>query len=195
MEGRLYDGDKLVITKDGDGNTQVRYTTQGPAPYSDVISQRQNNQTYYYMLDGIHNVYQVLDSLLAIRNTYDYDWFRYMTQRNEEIRNDYHVSLWTTLYLDYSLYQAEQLCYQALYGRNIQMPFNNARFTSLLYPEFGARDAGLSLTPMPTSLAPDHFRRTSTFGCFMAYNRCIDDVKSASCSLSRDIGWTDLPGQ
>ncbi len=95
---------------------------------ADVISQRQNNQTYYYMLDGIHNVYQVLDSLLAIRNTYDYDWFRYMTQRNEEIRNDYHVSLWTTLYLDYSLYQAEQLCYQALYGRNIQMPFNNARF-------------------------------------------------------------------
>ncbi len=29
----LYDGAKLVCSKDGDGNTQVRYTTQGPAPY------------------------------------------------------------------------------------------------------------------------------------------------------------------
>ncbi len=184
VEGRLYDGDKLVITKDGDGNTQVRYTTQGPAPYSDVISQRQNNQTYYYMLDGIHNVYQVVDSLLAIRNTYDYDWFRYMTQRNEEIRNDYHVSLWTTLYLDYSLYQAEQLCYQALYGRNIQMPFNNARFTSLLYPEFVARDAVLSPTPMRSA----GIGASAGAGALMYSDECYVELIDCYRRLARDSG-------
>ncbi len=181
----MYDGAKLVLTKDGNGNTQVRYTTQGPAPYSDVISQRQNNQTYYYMLDGIHNVYQVVDSLLAIRNTYDYDWFRYMTQRNEEIRNDYHVSLWTTLYLDYSLYQAEQLCYQALYGRNIQMPFNNARFTSLLYPEFVARDAVLS----PTSMPPTGGERAYSYlDCSTIYEACRNEALGRSSFRWIDVG-------
>jgi hypothetical protein len=67
----VYDGAKVVLERDGDDETQVRYTHEGGS------------------LDGLASVKQIVDSSEAIENSYAYEAFGQPTVGQSDVANPY----------------------------------------------------------------------------------------------------------
>lgn len=64
----LYDGAKIVLERDGSNNTLARYTHEGGSLTEELISMRRSGSSYYYLMDGLGSVRQVLDSSQATQD-------------------------------------------------------------------------------------------------------------------------------
>ena len=85
----VYDGAKVVLEREGDDETQVRYTHEGGSLYSDLLSQRRDGASYDYLLDGLASVKQVVDSSQAVENSYCYEAFGQVTVGQSDVANPY----------------------------------------------------------------------------------------------------------
>ncbi len=84
-----YDGAKVVLERDGDDETEVRYTHEGGSLYDDLLSQRRDGASYDYLLDGLASVKQIVDSSQAIENSYSYEAFGQATVGQSDVSNPY----------------------------------------------------------------------------------------------------------
>ena len=84
-----YDGAKVVLERDGDDETEVRYTHEGGSLYDDLLSQRRDGASYEYLLDGLASVKQVVDSSQAVENSYSYEAFGQATVGQSDVANPY----------------------------------------------------------------------------------------------------------
>ena len=85
----IYDGAKVVLERDGDDETEARYTHEGGSLYDDLLSQRRDGASYDYLLDGLASVKQVVDSSEDVRNSYSYEAFGQATVGQSDVSNPY----------------------------------------------------------------------------------------------------------
>jgi RHS repeat-associated protein len=79
----------VVLERDGDDETQVRYTHEGGSLYDDLLSQRRDGASYDYLLDGLASVKQIVDSSQAVENSYSYEAFGQATVGQSDVANPY----------------------------------------------------------------------------------------------------------
>ncbi len=78
-----------MLERDGDDETEVRYTHEGGSLYDDLLSQRRDGASYDYLLDGLASVKQVVDSSQAIENSYSYEAFGQASIGQSDVANPY----------------------------------------------------------------------------------------------------------
>ncbi|MEW6025723.1 MAG: hypothetical protein AB1599_00305, partial [Planctomycetota bacterium] len=81
-----YDGPTVVTDYDGSNNLIASYVT----PFLDqnllVIT---NSNTYYFMVDGLGSVRNLVSSAQSVVNTYDYSAFGESLSASEQVSNRY----------------------------------------------------------------------------------------------------------
>jgi len=86
----LYDGSNIIAEYDSTNVLQANYLNG--IGIDKNISKVINNNTYYYLYDGLGSVRELIDSSQIIQNRYDYRAFGEIISETENVANDYKFS-------------------------------------------------------------------------------------------------------
>ena len=122
----LYDQSKVAIERDVSNNNLATYTHEGGGLFYDLISVERSNSDYWYLLDGLGSVTELVDSDEDTQNSYRYEAFGQIKSSSENVTNYYKYVGAFGVHHDsaLALYFMQARYYKAAIGRFITMdPF------------------------------------------------------------------------